>query len=138
MQEKELGANRRNGEGTHRRRGENCERAAVGCREPEGEPDFAWPSRLLEATSGRPLWILPKRTRDICLGACLTANFVKQAAPGLVSTRGRFMARCADERPPNPTMDKTARAVVFGSRPFNTMFGLLRNGENIERSLGTF
>jgi len=34
-------------------------------------------------------------------------------------------------------MDKTRRAVVSGSRLFNTVFGLPRNGENITRSLGT-
>jgi len=35
-------------------------------------------------------------------------------------------------------MDKTLRAVISGSRLFNTVFGLPRNGENITRSLGTF
>jgi hypothetical protein len=35
-------------------------------------------------------------------------------------------------------MDQTVRAVVFGSRPFNTVFGLPPSGENIARSLGTF
>src|ERR1700751_1588876 len=35
-------------------------------------------------------------------------------------------------------MDKTWRAVISGSRLFNTVFGLPRNGENIARSLGTF
>jgi hypothetical protein len=35
-------------------------------------------------------------------------------------------------------MDKTARAVVSGSRLFNTVFGLPRNADNITRSLGTF
>ena len=34
-------------------------------------------------------------------------------------------------------MDKTRRAVVSGSRLFNPLFGLPRNGENITRSLGT-
>ena len=35
-------------------------------------------------------------------------------------------------------MGKTARAVISGSRLFNTVFGLPRNGENITRSLGPF
>jgi hypothetical protein len=35
-------------------------------------------------------------------------------------------------------MGKTSRAVDLGSRLFNTVFGLLRNGENIAGSLGTF
>ena len=35
-------------------------------------------------------------------------------------------------------MDKTLRAVISGSRLFNTVFGLPRNAENITRSLGTF
>src|ERR1700751_3520888 len=30
-------------------------------------------------------------TRDICLGACMTANLFKQAAPGNVSTRAKFV-----------------------------------------------
>jgi hypothetical protein len=38
-----------------------------------------------------PLWTVPRNPRDICLGAWLTANFVKQAAPGNVSTRVRFV-----------------------------------------------
>jgi len=44
-----------------------------------------------DAPGGEPLWIVPRNPRDICLGACLTANFVKQAAPGNVSTRVRFV-----------------------------------------------
>jgi hypothetical protein len=35
-------------------------------------------------------------------------------------------------------MGKTSRAVVRGSRLFNTIFGLPRNGKNAARSLGTF
>ena len=35
-------------------------------------------------------------------------------------------------------MDKTLRAVIPGSRLFNTLFGVPRNGENITRSLGSF
>jgi hypothetical protein len=48
------------------------------------------------------------------------------------------LARRADERSSNGTMDKTQRAVVSGSRPFYTVFGLPRNEENITRFLGTF
>jgi hypothetical protein len=35
-------------------------------------------------------------------------------------------------------MDKTLRAVISGSRLFNTVFGLPRNAEHMTRSLGTF
>ena len=48
------------------------------------------------------------------------------------------MARHANEPFTNGTMGKTSRAVISGSRPFNTAFGLPRNGENIARSSGTF
>ena len=48
------------------------------------------------------------------------------------------MIRRVDEQSSNGTMDKTARAVVSGSRLFNTVFGLPCNAENITRSLGTF
>ena len=44
-----------------------------------------------ESIGGEPLWIVPKRPHGICLGACMTANLVKQAAPGNVSTRVRFV-----------------------------------------------
>jgi hypothetical protein len=40
---------------------------------------------------GESLWIVPKRPGDIRLGVCITANLVKQAAPGNVSTRVRFV-----------------------------------------------
>ncbi len=40
---------------------------------------------------GEPLWIAPNRSRDICRGACRTANLVKQAAPGNVSTWVKFI-----------------------------------------------
>jgi hypothetical protein len=49
----------------------------------------------------------------------------------------RFAVRRPDEQSPNGTMDKTLRAVICGSRLFNTVFGLPRNAENITRSLGT-
>src|ERR1700751_1922246 len=87
---------------------------------------------------GEPLWHVNRRPRDICLDACMTGNLLKQAAPGNVSTRVRFVARRPDEHAPNGTMDKTLRAVISGSRLFNTVFGLPRSGENITRSLATF
>ena len=43
----------------------------------------------------------------------------------------------AEEQSSNGRMGKTSRAVVPGSRLFNTLFGLPRDGENITRSLGT-
>jgi hypothetical protein len=46
------------------------------------------------------------------------------------------LARRADEQAEQ--WNKTARAVISGSRLFNTVFGLSRNAENIRRSLGTF
>ena len=36
----------------------------------------------LRRPGGEPLWTIPKTRSDICLGACITANRVKQAAPG--------------------------------------------------------
>jgi hypothetical protein len=41
-----------------------------------------WRGAALERSQERP--------RGIWLGACMTANFVKQAAPANVSTRDRF------------------------------------------------
>ena len=49
-----------------------------------------------------------------------------------------LLRRRAVEQSSNGTINKTARAVVSGSRPFNTVFGLPRNGQNITRSLCTF
>ena len=49
-----------------------------------------------------------------------------------------LLARRADKRSSNGAMDKTGRAVISGSRLFNTVFGLPRNEENITRSLGMF
>src|SRR6516164_7195052 len=46
-----------------------------------GEPDFAPSSRLREATSGKPLWIVRKGPRPISFGAWKATNFFKQAAP---------------------------------------------------------
>jgi hypothetical protein len=40
---------------------------------------------------GEPLWIVLEKTRNICLGARMAANLVKQAAPAKVSTRDRFI-----------------------------------------------
>jgi hypothetical protein len=50
---------------------------------------------------------------------------------GLLVPRG-------DQRPPNGAMVKTGRAAISGSRLFNIVIGLLRNGKNITRSIGTF
>jgi hypothetical protein len=49
-----------------------------------------------------------------------------------------LLGRRADERSSSGTIDKTSRAVISGSRLFNTIFGLPRNGENIARFLGAF
>jgi hypothetical protein len=40
---------------------------------------------------GEPLWIVAKRPSDVRLGVCMTANLVKQVAPGNFSTRVRFV-----------------------------------------------
>ena len=79
-----------------------------------------------------------KQPRDIFLDVCMTGNLFKQAAPGNVLQRVRFVDMSRVEQSSNGMMNKTARAVVSGSRLFNTVFGLPRNGENITRSLGTF
>ena len=69
----------------------------------------------------------------------MSGNLRKQAAPGNVSTRvGVCRQTRVDEQALNGTLDKTGRAVVSGSRMFNTVFGLPRNVENIARSFGTF
>jgi hypothetical protein len=92
---------------------------------------------MVSRPGGEPLWNVPEDPR-ICLRACMTGNRLEQAAPGNVSTRVSLLARHADEPFTNGTMGKTSRAVISGSRPFNTAFGLPRNGENIARSSGTF
>jgi hypothetical protein len=38
--------------------------------------------------------------RDICFGACTTGNLLKQAAPGNVSTRDRFIGAMSGSRNP--------------------------------------
>jgi hypothetical protein len=82
---------------------------------------------------------LPRTTqRMVCLPVCAKRNDRTEAPRGNVSTRVRLLARHADEPFRNGTMGKTSRAVISGSRLFNTVFGLPRNGENIARSLGTF
>jgi hypothetical protein len=58
--------------------------------------------------------------------------------PGTFQRVLGLLARRADKRSSNGAMDKTGRAVISGSRLFNTVFGLPRNEENITRSLGTF
>ena len=79
-----------------------------------------------------------RQPRDIFLDVCMTGNLFKQAAPGNVLQRVRFVDTSRVEQSSNGMMNKTARAVVSGSRLFNTVFGLPRNAENITRSLGTF
>ena len=49
-----------------------------------------------------------------------------------------LLIRRAVEQCLNGAMDKTERAVISGSRLFNTVFGLPRNGENITSCLVTF
>jgi hypothetical protein len=44
-----------------------------------------------------------------CLGACMTANLLKQAAPGNVSTRNRFIGALSGSRIPQAALrDKTS------------------------------
>ncbi|MFZ0505352.1 MAG: hypothetical protein WAM44_16660, partial [Chthoniobacterales bacterium] len=50
--------------------------------------------------------------------------------------RVRFVAPLSSEESPSTTMDKTPRAVIPGSRLFNTLFSLPRTGKNFARSLG--
>jgi hypothetical protein len=33
------------------------------------------------STGGEPLWVVSRRPHAICLGACMTENLVRQAAP---------------------------------------------------------
>jgi hypothetical protein len=76
---------------------------------------------------------------DIRHCACLTAILVKQAAPGNVSTRVRIYRRVTQTNKfPRGSIAKPSRAVVRGSRLFNTIFGLPRTERNVTRTLGTF
>jgi hypothetical protein len=103
-----------------------------------GEPDFAPSFRLREATSGKPLWIVRRRPRDICLGGVHEPQIsLNRRLPGTFQRVLDLSARRAEEECPNGTADKTARAVVPGSRLFNTIFDLPRTGKNITRPLGT-
>ena len=78
-----------------------------------------------------------QKTPDICLDARMTGDLLKQAAPGRFQGVLGLLARRPDEQSQNGTMDKTLRAAISGSRLFNTVFGLLRDRDNITRSLGT-
>ena len=91
----------------------------------------AVPGRSARGLGGEPLWIIPKRARDIFHSACRTANRLKQAAPGNVSTRVRFVGPVKRMNTLSGTIDKTSRAVVRRSRLFNIVFGLRRLGKNI-------
>ena len=78
-------------------------------------------------SGGEPLWIVCKRPHELFLGVWMSANFVKQAAPGNVSTRVRSLSTSSGRISPHGTMGETSRAVIRGSRLFNSLFGLPRN-----------
>src|ERR1700739_3372035 len=59
----------------------------------------------------------------------MTANLVKQAAPGNGSTRDHCITPSRGGPFSNGAMDETVRAVISGSRRFNIVFGLRRTEE---------
>jgi hypothetical protein len=85
-----------------------------------------------------PLWHViddPAIFASTCVWPEISLN---RRLPGTFQRVLGLLARRADEQSSNRAMDKTGRAVISGSRLFNTVFGLPRHGENITRSLGTF
>jgi hypothetical protein len=82
-------------------------------------------------------FVVPRRTRDICLGACLGPQVpLNRRLPGAFQRGLGMSAGSADEEFPRDTMGKRSRAVVRGSRPFNTLSGLPRSWRERARSLG--
>jgi hypothetical protein len=72
------------------------------------------------------------------LGACLSENVIKQAAPANVSTQDRWYRRAGRMKNLRPTRcNKRSRAVIRGSRLLNNLFGLFRTRKNIAKSSGT-
>ena len=69
---------------------------------------FVW-CAIYPGPGGEPLWIVPENPAIFCLGACMTANLLKQAAPGNVSTRNRFIGALSGSRIPQAALrDKTS------------------------------
>jgi hypothetical protein len=63
------------------------------------------------------------------LACALPQISLNRRLPGTFRRVLGLSARCADEQYPSGTMKKTSRAVVSGSRLFNTVFGLPRPGK---------
>jgi hypothetical protein len=70
------------------------------------------------ARNADPLY-LPRRVHGRSLNRRLPETFQRMLG---------LLARRADEQSSNEAMDKTWRAVISGSRLFNTVFGLPRRG----------
>jgi hypothetical protein len=90
---------------------------------------MSWPRTLWHVTDDPAIFALTCVSPEISLNRRLPGTF--QCVLGLLVSR-------ADERSPKGTMGKTGRAVISGSRLFNTVFGLPCNAENITKSLTTF
>jgi hypothetical protein len=79
-----------------------------------------------------------RRTRIFVSAHAWPEIALNRRLPGTSQRGFCLLARHADEPFTDRTMGKTPRAVISGSRLFNAVFGLPRDGENIARSLGTF
>ena len=85
-----------------------------------------------------PLWIAAWKPRDICLSPRGRPEISLNGRLPRTFQRVLGLAVCyADEESPNGTLERTSRAVVSGSRLFNTIFGIPRSGKNITGSLDT-
>ena len=66
----------------------------------------------------------------------MAAELVNRRLPGTSQRVLGLSARYANEQPPDRTMGKISRAVIPGSRLFNTIFGLLRTGREYREIFG--
>jgi hypothetical protein len=89
-------------------------------------------------SGGEPLWVVPKRPAIFVSARTWPQTPLNRRLPGTLQRVIRFSARQANKKLPKATLEKTSRAVIRGSRPFNTVFGLPRAKKNTTRSLDTF
>jgi hypothetical protein len=71
---------------------------------------------------------LARNSRPAIFASTRAWSLFKQALPETFQRMLGLLARRADEQSSNEAMDKTWRAVISGSRLFNTVFGLPRRG----------
>jgi hypothetical protein len=73
-----------------------------------------------------------KRPHDICLGALRgRETSLNRRLPRTSQSLFGLPALQADKQSPDETMGKTSRAVIPGSRLFNTLFRLPRSGKKL-------